>query len=168
MSERTNRIYEEYNKLKNSKCIPIVKCEFINGNINNWKVAFEGSPYSPYEDGIFPSFSSVQEYLHPIQNRTLNIKELQRLMNYPDSYDFSDPENKCKIPVCQAMAQGVPANFGKWIAEQVKLAFDNELNFIENADIIFQDHIKGKYKIYTVNEFNELEFLSIDKNGINL
>lgn len=53
MGDRTNRIMEEFNKLKNSKCIPIVKCEFMNGDINNWKVAFEGTPCSPYEDGIF-------------------------------------------------------------------------------------------------------------------
>ena len=53
MTNRTKRIMEEFNRVKNSKCIPIVKCEFINGDINNWKVAFEGSPCSPYEDGIF-------------------------------------------------------------------------------------------------------------------
>ena len=44
---------KEFNQLKNSKCISIVKCEFINGDMNNWLVAFEGSPTSPYEDGIF-------------------------------------------------------------------------------------------------------------------
>ena len=44
MSSRNDRIMEEFNKLKNSKCISIVKCEFMNG---------DGSPCSPYEDGIF-------------------------------------------------------------------------------------------------------------------
>ena len=53
MSERTKRIMDEFNKLKNSRVIPIVKCEFINGDINNWKVSFKGSSCSPYEDGIF-------------------------------------------------------------------------------------------------------------------
>ena len=53
MQSRYNRIMKEFNQLKNSKCIPIIKCEFINGDINNWKVAFEGSACSPYEDGIF-------------------------------------------------------------------------------------------------------------------
>ena len=53
MSNRTERIMKEFNKLKNSKCIQIVKCEFVNGNINEWKVAFEGPSCSPYEDGIF-------------------------------------------------------------------------------------------------------------------
>ena len=140
----------------------------INGKLKAGKNLWDKSPFKPYEDGIFPSFSSVQEYLHPKQNRTLNIKELQRLMNYPDDYDFTDPENKCKIPVCQAMAQGVPANFGKWIAEQVKLAFNNELKVIDNVEIVFQDHIKGKYKTFTIKHFNELEFLTINKDGINI
>ena len=71
MSDRTSRIMEEFNKVKNSKCIPIVKCEFMNGDINNWKVAFEGTPCSPYEDGIFQlkvnlpnSFPSERPYLY--------------------------------------------------------------------------------------------------------
>lgn len=71
MTDRTSRIMEEFNKVKNSKCIPIVKCEFMNGDINNWKVAFEGTPCSPYEDGIFQlkvnlpdSFPSERPYLY--------------------------------------------------------------------------------------------------------
>lgn len=49
MVDRTTRIMNEFNKLKNSKCISIIKCEFMNGDINNWKVAFDGSPCSPYD-----------------------------------------------------------------------------------------------------------------------
>ena len=71
MTDRRTRIYEEFNKLKNSKCIPIVKCEFINNDINNWRVAFEGTPCSPYEDGIFQvkvnlpdSFPSTRPFLY--------------------------------------------------------------------------------------------------------
>ena len=89
-------------------------------------------------------------------------------MNYPDDYDFTDPENKCKIPVCQAMAQGVPANFGNWIAEQVKLAFENKLNTLKDTEIIFQDHIKEQYITLSKNEFDQLPFLSIQKKGIKL
>ena len=109
---------------------------------------------------IFPSFSSVQEYMHPVQNRTLNINELKRLMNYPDSFDFSDPENKCKIPVEQAMAQGVPANFGEWIASQVKSALDNQCQYCEeNFEIVYQDHIKHSKKNFTTDEFMNLHHL---------
>lgn len=47
-------------------------------------------------------------------------------MNYPDWYDFTDSNNECKIPVIQAIAQGVPANFGKYAAMQVMLAFEGK------------------------------------------
>ena len=50
MANRTERIMKEYNKLKNSQSIHILKCEFINGDINNWYVAFEGPPTTVYED----------------------------------------------------------------------------------------------------------------------
>ena len=53
MANRTERILKEFDILNNSKVIPIVKCELINNDINNWKVSFKGSSCSPYEDGIF-------------------------------------------------------------------------------------------------------------------
>jgi ubiquitin-protein ligase len=53
MSTRTERIKKEFEILKKSIVIPIVKCEFIDNDINNWKVTFKGSSCSPYEDGIF-------------------------------------------------------------------------------------------------------------------
>ena len=168
MQEGDNdQISEEiYNKIHGTK----FQHEFdkINGQLKAGKNLWDKSPFKPFENGKFPSFSSVQEYLHPKQNRTLNIKELQRLMNYPDEYDFTDPENKCKIPVCQAMAQGVPANFGNWIAEQVHLALENKLNILKDTEIIFQDHIKEQYITISKNEFESLPFLSIQKKGIKL
>ena len=42
MSSRNERIMKEFNQLKNSKCISIVKCEFINGDMNNCP---NGRPY---------------------------------------------------------------------------------------------------------------------------
>ena len=152
---------EIFNKINGTK----FQHEFdkINGQLKAGKNLWDKSPFKPFENGKFPSFSSVQEYLHPKHNRTLNIKELQRLMNYPDEYDFTDPENKCKIPVCQAMAQGVPANFGNWIAEQIYLALDQKLDVIENVEIVFQDHIKEKYIKLTIDDFNNLNYLSINK-----
>ena len=53
MASRTERIKKEFETLKNSKVIPIVKCEFVGGDINNWEVSFKGSSCCPYEDGIF-------------------------------------------------------------------------------------------------------------------
>lgn len=59
-------------------------------------------------------------------------------MNYPDWYDFGDPANECKIPVVQAIAQGVPANFGKYAATQVRLAFEKKQALADDgADVVF-------------------------------
>ena len=44
---------KEFNKLKNSDQVPIVKCEYVNNDPKHWKVVFKGSDCSPYEDGYF-------------------------------------------------------------------------------------------------------------------
>lgn len=43
----------EFNKLKYSPDLPIQNCEYVDGNIKHWRIIFQGSIYSPYEDGIF-------------------------------------------------------------------------------------------------------------------
>jgi site-specific DNA-cytosine methylase len=147
--EISNYIKEELSKTKLKKI-------FFNiaSKISSSKRWWDKSLFRPKLDGAAPSFSSVQEYMHPIQNRGFNLLELKRLMNYPDTYDFSDPNNECKIPVSQALAQGVPANFGKWIAEQVHKALDGKLDSIDLDDsVIYQDHIKQKYTIKSIDEF---------------
>lgn len=125
---------------------------------------FDKSPYREGLDGRFQSFSSVQEYMHPTQNRCLNMKELQRIMTYPDSFDFT---GECEVPVRQAMAQGVPVNFGKYVAEQAKLGLDGLLPCV-TADIVFQDNVKGKFVKYSYKEFCELKYLEITNDGVDL
>jgi ubiquitin-protein ligase len=96
MVDRTTRIMNEFNKLKNSKCISIIKCEFMNGDINNWKVAFDGSPCSPYGDGIFqvkinlpdnfpkgrPFLYFITKMFHP------NIRQSDGLVSLNLMYDW--------------------------------------------------------------------------------
>lgn len=123
---------------------------------------WDKSPFRAKAAGYFPSISSVQEYLHPVQNRTLNVRELKRLMGYPDEFDFSDLNHECKIPLTQAIAQGVPVNFGKWIAEQAKAGLDGELDEVD-ADIIYQNHIKREASPFTVDEFMSLDCLELKK-----
>lgn len=43
----------EFNKLKNSQLLPVVKCQYLNNDKKHWKVVFKGSECSPYEDGYF-------------------------------------------------------------------------------------------------------------------
>ena len=125
---------------------------------------WDKTPKRTPENKQFPSISGPQEYLHPVQNRCLNLLELQRLMGYPDTYDFHDPENKCKITAKVAIGQGVPSNFGKWIAEQVKLALDGKLQVDDtNADMIFQHHIKHQYSTFTYDQFLTLSEVDVQK-----
>lgn len=125
--------------------------------IQNNESLFDKSPYRGKLDERFQSFSSVQEYMHPTQPRTLNMLELKRIMTYPDDFDFS---GECKIPVRQAMAQGVPVNFGRYIAEQAMLGLDGKLKTVD-ADVVFQDNNKEKYLEYSYDEFIKLNGLEI-------
>lgn len=142
----------------------------IREKIRNNERFWNKSPTRPQEDCLFPSFTSVTEYLHPVQNRTLNKRELGRIMGYPDEYDFSNSDNICKIPVSQAIAQGVPVNFGKYIATQARLGLEGklEMNSNKNIDIVFQHNSAYKYDEYTISEFNNLTFLDSSKSSKNL
>ena len=51
--EEERALTSEFNKLKNSPDLPIQNCEYLDGNIKHWRIIFQGSIYSPYEDGIF-------------------------------------------------------------------------------------------------------------------
>ena len=71
----------------------------IADRLNQKRNFWDKSPYRVKDDGLFPSITSVTEYIHPHQHRTLSLRELARVMNYPDGYDFTDPNKECKIPV---------------------------------------------------------------------
>lgn len=115
----------------------------------------------------FPSFTSVSEYLHPLQDRALNLLELKRIMNYPDWYDFTDEKHECKIPVIQAMAQGVPANFGKYAAMQARNALEHKLATAgdESAVMSFQHHSKHMMSTFTVDEVMSASVLELKKDS---
>ncbi len=147
-----------------------VKAEILNGVTGTScetpfktalaKIASGGNPFdkSPHRGGLkdrFQSFASVQEYMHPVQPRTLNLLELKRIMTYPDNFDLAA---KSEVPISQALAQGVPVKFGEYIATQAKLGLDGKLEKKE-ADIIFQNNNTGKMKTYSYDEFIGLESL---------
>jgi len=136
----------------------------IMDRMSNNKNYWDKTPHKLEDDKLFPSFTSVNEYIHPHKNRCLNIKESAAIMGYPEEFDFSGKSN---IPVYQAMAQGVPVNFGKYIASQAKLALENKLPTVK-GDIVFQHHIKHLYSIFDKEEFNNLEFLDVKKNSSKL
>ena len=130
------------------------------------KSCWDKSPVKLKLDGRFPSLTSVNEYIHPTQDRMISLKELARIMNYPDWYDFTDEKHECKIPVTQAIAQGVPANFGKYAAMQARLALESKLETLddENAVMTFQHHLQHKMSSFTLNEVNSLNELDLKKD----
>lgn len=135
----------------------------IAQKISAKKRYWDKSPIKLQDDEHFPSFTSVTQYIHPHQDRMLNLLELKRIMNYPDWYDFTDPEKKCTIPVLQAMAQGVPVNFGKYIAMQARKALEKKLELLDadEAAVVFQNHSSHKRCWFTSEEFQALEALEM-------
>ena len=51
--DENQALENEFNKLKNCPDLPIIKCEYLNNNKKHWKICFQGSDCSPYEDGFF-------------------------------------------------------------------------------------------------------------------
>lgn len=151
-------------RLKDSRHLREV--QRIADKIRSKKNYWDKSPYKLSDDERFPSFTSVTEYLHPHQDRTLNMKETARIMNYPDWYDFSDAKGECSIPVSQAMAQGVPVNFGRYAAAQARLALENKLSIINDNNVVlsFQQHSKHKMSTFTIDEVNAMKELDIKKD----
>lgn len=142
----------------------------IAGKMSSKKNCWDKSPYKLVLDERFPSFTSVSEYLHPLQDRMLSINELKRIMNYPSWYDFTDEHNECKIPVAQAMAQGVPVNFGKYAAMQARNALEGKLQQVEdsNAILSFQHHSKHMMSTYALDELDALHELDLSEKTFAL
>ena len=88
----------------------------LKEKIDSGKGAYEKSPSRLKED-IAPSLASVIEFIHPIEDRPLYIREYARLMGYPDTFEFVED---AKVPYIQAIAQGVPVNFAFWIANELR------------------------------------------------
>ena len=93
----------------------------LKEKMDNGKGAYEKSPSRLKED-IAPSLASVIEFIHPIEDRPLYIREYARLMGYPDTFEFVED---AKVPYIQAIAQGVPVNFAFWIANELRQSILN-------------------------------------------
>lgn len=142
----------------------------VHDKLVNEKSCWDKSPFKLKLDGRFPSLTSVNEYLHPTQDRMINLKELARIMNYPDWYDFTDNAHECKIPVTQAIAQGVPANFGRYASTQARLALEGKLDSSRNADAVmsFQHHCQHKMSLFTLDEVRSMKEVALKPNATQL
>lgn len=52
-TEEEKALDDQFNKLKNSKMVPIYSCRYINSKKNYWEVIFLGTEGTPYESGYF-------------------------------------------------------------------------------------------------------------------
>ena len=143
----------------------------IASKIEQKQNCWDKSPYKLLMDEQFPSFTSVTEYMHPLQDRMLNRRELARIMNYPDWYDFTDEQHECHIPVSQAMAQGVPVNFGKYAALQARYALEGKLQYaneMQDAVLSFQNHSKHRMSLFTIDDINNMSYFDLNSNSLPL
>lgn len=128
------------------------------------KNLWDKSPCRSTDDVPAPSLTSVTELIHPIHNRQWTIREYARLMGYPDEFIFYPEESPTEI--VQTIAQGVPADFVKYISEEVKAALSGERQFVEdseNKNLSFQHHTKELYKAFDMDEL--LAFAEKDSKG---
>ena len=113
-------------------------------------------------DFYAPSMTSMTRNIHPDGERFMTTREYARIMGYPDDFVFHEGS---KAPHVQCMAQGVPVNFVKWIAEECKRNLEGDVRYLSDADVVFQHHSNEKYEEYSLEQFNKLDKLDITKSA---
>lgn len=135
-----------------------------NENKNIW----DKTAYRLDNNYIAPSMTSMAQFIHPIENRELYIREYARIMGYPDNFIFYP--NECNCSTIQCLAQGVPVNFIKYISAEIKNCLISNYNYIEdkNKQITFQHHSKNKLYSFSIDEFYKINNLNniANNNGI--
>lgn len=129
---------------------------------------WDKTPYRPLENGYAPSMTSVTQIIHPVNNRNFTIREYARLMNYPDDFILYDGG---KTPIIQCLAQGVPANFIKYIATEIQEALKGNRDLLEGSEdkiLNFQHHTKMTYETFDQTQIDELTELDTTKNSSKL
>ncbi|MNY55674.1 hypothetical protein D3C86_1916720 [compost metagenome] len=85
-------------------------------------------------------------------------------MGFPDDFVFYTEETNTDI--IQALAQGVPAPFVKYITGEISEALNGNRALINNDQglVNFQHHTKGLHKTYTYDEMKLMTGLDVDKS----
>ena len=118
------------------------------------KSVWDKSSYRVPINGYAPSMASVVQLMHPIEDRDFYVREYARLMGYPDDFVFY--QNECKTPIVQCLAQGVPVNFIKYVASEVKRILNDDYEVINHpADVVYVNQVSTdvKYKFYNAEDF---------------
>ena len=127
-------------------------------NANIW----DKSSYRLDYNYFAPSITSISQFMHPIENRDLYIREYARIMGYPDEFIFYPEECKCSIIQC--IAQGVPVNFIRYISIEIMKSFSTNDYFDENIDVVYINQTKGTQEITT---FTNEDFVNCNKINEN-
>ena len=150
----------------------------LKENLSQGKRIWDKSISRIKKDKYVGSLTSLTKYMHWDEDRELTIREYAAIMGYPDDFIFYP--NECMIPTIQCLAQGVPKNFIKWIANEIKdilvttqtikesnARIINNRNFVA-SDVVFQHHIKNKLCLYDYEDFmNVINLVDDCKNVIN-
>ena len=123
---------------------------------------WDKSPLRLEKNGFAPSITSVNRYIHPTENRDIYIRECARLMGYPDDFIFYEGSG---VSIIQAVAQGVPVNFIRYISKEIQKQFNTKVYYKDDCDIMYINQSSGKQKviIYKLNDF--INCKSIDKGA---
>ena len=148
-----NLVKNDLNKHQLKSVTTMIEKQKINGH------SWDKSPFRLSLDKRAPSLTSLSQFIHPIENRDLYIREYARIMGYPEDFIFYP--NECKCSTIQCIAQGVPVKFIEYISKEIKDKFENNYQYIEDdtIDIVYQVHTHKKYF-----KFKSLDFLSIYNN----
>jgi site-specific DNA-cytosine methylase len=92
-----------------------------------WEHRFSDLPFSlhcvcriPY-DGTCPTLTgSCSNYVHPVHNRTLTVRELSALMGWPEGVTPIGPNPGAQL------AKGICPEIGRWLAEQAHMCLTGE------------------------------------------
>jgi DNA (cytosine-5)-methyltransferase 1 len=74
-------------------------------------------PQVIYLDRAAPAMIGFYKFVHPVDDRLLTMREMARLMGYPDWWQFHQLKP-------HLLAQGVPVANAKWSAERLKQVID--------------------------------------------
>lgn len=142
--------------------VPSKYVNFINNQkkkLEEGKSLFDKSAWRLKSNYIVPSMTSLAQYIHPLEDRELYIREYARIMGYPDDFEFYP--NECKCRTIQCLAQGVPVNFIKYISNEIIRCLTEDYNYIddENIYVNFQNHSKEIGYNYLLEEFYQISNL---------
>ena len=118
----------------------------LKRKMNAGKGVFDKTPFKLDKNLVAPSMTSLSEFINPVCDRHLYIREYAKLMGYPDDFEFV---KDAKVPYVQSIAQGVPVNFAKWAAMNVKDALEKKSKFLKDIDIVVENRCNPK-KIKTM------------------